>query len=723
MSANPAPAASSAGRWLLRALAAFVAFVVLALGTVVGVVAWRRQVARDEQVARAEATFAPAVTALEQGGASAEEPYDIDATMRALHEMELALAKGGDPKDWLGALARQDYRRVPRDVLAARARMLKVLQRIYALQTEEEARAQFSQFTTALVLQTLGAVSIGAGADVRLDGDRLTAVVDDLKAKHAQELELQQAIAQTQAELVDVLHETAQATFRYVDEWDRLNLLRDRAYLSMQAGRFSDARAAADDAARRAPFDREAHLLFAWALIEEHRAGAASSSPSTSAPVETPTADRLAQAEATLRSYVNDHPGETAPALLLLGLIEQERGRPDDARLAFEQSAAYYPKQSERLQDLLDPYRARAFLRKTREGNYVVALYRSMMVGAGPFSPDLRLAKMAYDRGDEAGGRAKVMDHFVRRRGEREWSALVPDVRHAEAALGPHFNRIFPEDSFLDLVVDPALLGSKLAVRLKNRSDRELHNATLVLCVHLTDMHPDDCEPMSPPTQPVVLPNATTNFDAVEVAVDVAGQTKGSKDVVSVRAALVSDEVVSWVDTAQARVAVAEAMRRSSGVPAPTEPTASTTTAGKTTATASVSASPERSPPTAERATWQRVTGLTPDVVEKLLRSGLQAAVDAGLGDDNVVVRLPRELAILQPTIRLRYAGREMTSAQSTIDEGAIRVRFDDVANLEEPTTSRDMEIELGSRWLNVRAAVGPDASGQLRVRDVQIAD
>ena len=696
---------------MLRILAVLAGTFLAFCAVVVLVVVWRRHVAREAQVARAEEAFAPAVAALEKAGTPAEEPYDIDATVRALHEMELALAKGGDPKDWLGPLGQQDYRRVPRDVLAARAELLKVLQRIYALQTEEEARAQFSQFTTALVLQTLGAVSVGAGADVRLDGDRLTAVVEDLKTKHAQQIELQQAIAATQAELVDVLHRTAQTTFRYVDEWDRVNLLRDRAYLAMQAGRFADARAAAEDAAQKAPFDREAHLLLAWALSEEHRA-----SPDTPTTTDTPTFDRLARAEATLRAYLTDHPGETAPALLLLGAVEQERGRPDEARLLFEQSAAYYPRQSARLQDLLDPYRARAFLRKTREGNYVVALYRSMMVGAGTFSPDLRLASMAYGRGDVGAGREKVMDHFTRRRAEHEWSALVPDVRYAQAALGPRFNQIFPEDSFLDLVADPALIGSKLSVKLKNRSDRELHNATLVLCVHLTDMHPDDCEPMSPPTQPVVLANATTAFDSIAVAVDVGGQTKGAKDVVSVRAALVSDEVVSWVDTAQTRIAESLALRRAAAENE--SPVADETSPSAASAASAASLPAHRE---GDRAAWQKVTGLTPDVVDKLVRTGLRAAVDVGLGDDNIVVNLPRELAILQPTIRLRYAGRELSSTQNTIADGVIRVRFDDVADLEDAATPRDMEIELGSRWLNVRASLGPDAGGGLALRDVHI--
>jgi hypothetical protein len=398
-------------------------------------------------------------------------------------------------------------------------------------------------------------------------------------------------------------------------------------------------------------------------------------------------------------------------------VLEEQRGRPDEARLNYEQAAAYYPRQAERLQDLLDPYRARAFLRKTREGNHVLGLYRSMMAGAGPFSPDLRLATLAYAAGDEARGRAKVLDHFARRRGDRAWAVLLPDVRFAERALGPYFDRLFPEDTFLDLVADRTLFRDKLGVKIDNRSDRTLHNATLVLCVHLTDMHPDDCEAMAPPTQPIVLPHTTTTFDALAIDVDFGGQKKTVDDVVSVRAALIADETVAWVDTAQARIDAARALHDGSSV----TPSAASTTASTT---ASAAAGGEQAGgEESERATWQRVTGLSPDVVEQLVRRGLAAAIEAGLGDDEVSVRLPRELAILHPSIRLRHDGRDFASATSSIDDGVIRLRFDDVGDLESATSAQDFELQIATRFFTVTAALGKGTGGRLALRDVRVTD
>jgi len=133
--ANRAPRQKSS---LRRPIALMVVSLIVIWSAAVGVFLWRKLRARDEPLARADAEFSPAITALTKGGVEDNASYDIDATIRTLHEMEIALADGGDPTAWLGPLAKQDYRRVPRDVLDSRAELLRILQRMYALQNRQK---------------------------------------------------------------------------------------------------------------------------------------------------------------------------------------------------------------------------------------------------------------------------------------------------------------------------------------------------------------------------------------------------------------------------------------------------------------------------------------------------------------------------------------------------------------------------------------------------------
>ena len=46
---------------------------------------------------------------------------------------------------------------------------------------------------------------------------------------------------------------------------------------------------------------------------------------------------------------------------------------------------------------------------------------------------------------------------------------------------------------YLDLEVEEPWWGGDYELSIENRSDRTLHNATLVLCLHCRDVRPDDC--------------------------------------------------------------------------------------------------------------------------------------------------------------------------------------------------------------------------------------
>src|SRR6185503_19930075 len=111
--------------------------------------------------------------------------------------------------------------------------------------------------------------------------------------------------------------------------------------------------------------------------------------------------------------------------------------------------------------------------------------------------------------------------------------------------------------------------GKDFAVKVDNRSDLDLHNATLVLCVRFTDMHPEDhVSIVVGATQPVVPALSRTNFGDLDLEYDWCGTKKTSDDVVPpLRAVLVTDEAVCWIDSIEYKD---EAIARFTGLnPAP----------------------------------------------------------------------------------------------------------------------------------------------------------
>jgi tetratricopeptide (TPR) repeat protein len=629
---------------------------VVAVLMVLGV--WRVQAERDaalelqDQVAHQ--AFDPV---LEQMGLSAKATptgpaYDIDTTVRVIHEIDMAIAEADSLSSWLHQLAKQDYRTVAPDVLEARMEMMDILMRLYARQTELEDQQELWELSSGLMmLTTLSIVEVEAdidplspGGSLSVDRDKAQEMLDEALVNKDIEAGLRRDVRAVEAELLSAMVKYSEVSYRYLDEWDRLATLRDRAYLATHNGDWETAEAAASAAIEMAPGEREAHLLKALAIVQ----GGGPDHP-----------ERASEALDMLAKYVDDHPSRTAPAFLLMGMIERQRGHTDAAKLHLQQSAAYYPKQADALSDMLDPYKRRAFLRKSREGGTILELYRSTMLGAGTFSPDLQMAELRFDQGDFEGGRAKVMDHFARRRSQQQWDFIISDLRFCHEMLGEDYSRIFPETHYLDLQVEPTLFGSKLELSVTNRSDRVLHNATLVLALQFTDMHPADYETfLGGDTQPAVLASDTTTFGTSEIAFNLHGVDKTVDDIVTHRAILVSNEAVAWVDTDAFKIAENKQLRQASKAAA---------------ATANPIA--RRTPKT-----WQQK--FTDELVGDA-RSKATLRVDEKFLADDVTIQLPKELAMLRPLFRLRGADGELLLAKQNIIVGdAIQLYFADAIEL-----------------------------------------
>ena len=663
--ADPAPAPAQGPSVL-----ALVAGAALAVGFAGGFLWWKELEAREAHEAEAAEAFSPVMDAM-QDAVSERDPalrYDIDKTVRTIHAVDLALARSDSMGDYLREMARQDYRGVAPDVLLARRGMMDVLWRMYAVQVEQEEQEAMWGVASELLLGSLSVVSVEAdispvmpSGSVRVDGARARELYDRLEDEQDARLALGREGRRLERELIDALVAYSAVYHQTLEEWERVCVARDRAYLAVHAGDWDTAIAAADEAIRLAPMEREAHLLRALARIESGQV------------LDPEIADAVAD---DLSGQIAAHPEHSAPALLLLGTLKARRGDAEGARVDLEQASAYFPRQAEHLTDMLDPYAMRAWLRRTREGSWVRDQYHASMLGAGYFSPDLQLARLHFDSGDFEAGRAKVLDHFSRRRAQRQWDLVLADVALCADLLGEDYRRIFPEDAWLDLELDEAMFGSKLAMSVVNRSDRSLHNATLVLALHLTDMHVSDYATLvAGETMPEVAAHATTGFGTTEVAFTLDGDTKTVEDIVSTRAILVSNEAVVWVDTTGFKL---EAAR-----------------------------------------------GVTPRSVpegaslnQRALASARQASlqVEPSFLKDDVEIRIPRRFAILRPVFELEVDGARHRAEQDRIDGDGIALRFAGVAELEGPERPA-LTLHAGTSLGTVRFQWAPSGAGyRLRV-------
>lgn len=670
-------------RWDQRGCAVAVAAAILLPAVGAGVWKWdadrRMEAALTAQGQAAAAEFAPALARLDQGK-DAAAPVDLDRTVRVIHGIDLALKQSGSLKEYLALMAREDYRGVDPKVIAARQELMGILMDLYSRQLEQEDQAAMWELTSQLLLQTLSVVEVEGDMSAlsptggfSVDRSQAQRLLGDLQERQREEKRLAREVDVLENQLIDRLTAYSGAWHETLDEWDRLCIQRDRAYLAVANGDWKTAIEASSAAVAMAPHEKEAHLLLALAIIE-------------SGDTEKGDPAQL------LEDYIAAHPDSSAPAFLLLGTWRARTGDLAQARLDLQQSATYYPRQADQLTSMLDPYEMRSFLRKSREGAYIVELYKGTMLGAGYFSPDLQMARLLFEAGDAEGGRTKVMDHFARRRSQGQWDFLISDVNFCQELLGADYRLIFPEDAWLDLVAEPTLLGSGLSLSVKNRSDRTLHNTTLVLALHLTDMHPDDYETLTAAkTMPAVVHGQETSFGDVEVAIPMFGETKGVGDIVRTRAILVSNEAVVWVDTDEYKIAEA----------------------------AEFAAARARAPAPADAAESSAIA-LLRDQARTASRASSQARIEPRkLLRDDVLIEVPRELMVLRPVFRLRYRGAEIVASENVIDGDRIKLRFPAVADFEPGSSAEPMVLVVGSIFGGMEITFAPNGDVSYRLAGV----
>ncbi len=619
-----------------------VAGAVLAVLVLGGGGAWwwwqaREQRALDAAAKAAEAEFAPAIARL----AEAEgEPVDIDKTIRVLHQVDESMRHQATLHEFLASVAKEDWRGVPADVLEARQAILDAQLALYSKQTELEQQEAAYSLTRDLILTTLSVVAVegegGITPDASFKVDRAAAErrLEELAVAESERRGLLRDVDEHERALIEASLRYATVWAEWMEEYDRVCHHRDRAWMASAAEDWDAVEREARAAIRLAPQEKEAHMLLARALIARG------------------TPESLGEADALLAPFADgSKPGAMAPALLLRGTLRQARGDRVGAAEDFRHATLAYPTQAARLDDVLDPYRMRSALRKSRAGAGVVESYSATMVGAGWFSPELHLARQAYDRGDREAGKAAVIDHFERRRAQQQWDYILTDLAWAEAVLGDDFRSIFPEESWLDLHAEPTLfgVGSKLDLKVDNRSSRPLKNAALVLCVRFTDMLGGDYVTFSGErTVPEVAAKGTTSFGAVDIDTEVFGKPRSEDDIVELRAILVTDDGVLWVDTDkyEAEMLAAAKVRHRADPAGAAE----------------------------ERDRWSRL-------VDEAGR-GAALSREKGLVQDALEIQLPAKLVWLRPRFTLRYGDATLEADTNVVEGDKIVLRFTGIGDL-----------------------------------------
>jgi len=641
--------------WLLGINGALALCVVVAM--LAGPALERRKRARE-----AEQIFAPAVEKLKEEARKAEEKpaaWNRDKTIRVVYGLDQAIASRDDATmgEYLESLARQDWEGVHPGVIRSRAAMLDVLKETYIAVSERERREQVWRGYSGSLSEILSMADVSFGAAVPLSFALNREKLDERSAEWKKHLEEQaktdERIVALDAKLMDALVDYSATWYEVVREWDRLCIQRDRAYLAARKEDWPAALVAAEAALALAPDDRESTILAAWAAANVEGSG------------EMPGAE--SDAEAYVARYLELYPEQSAPALLLAGVLEERRGNAEAAKLHYEQASAYFPKQSAKLGDMLDPYKMRAFLRQSEEGRFVLEGYRDTMLGAGAFSPNLRLALMGHESGDMQDSWSKVLDHFSRRRAQQAYDFILADLEYCEQELGLDFYRMFPEQFFLDLDFERTKFGfgNELAFDVENRTTMPLHNVTLVLCMQFTDMVRGDYEAVPlPKTVASLEPAKTTDFGSLPIDFEILGRKKGPTDVVDCRAILIANEGVFWVDTRKFK---AERVRTALRADKPADE-------------------------------------LFADVVRSdYLDSGriqewlgaVAARRDDNLGMEKLVVDLPRDLAILRPFFELQKEDGTGTVKPSfeIVGDDTIQLGFEKVKLLS--TFGKDGKLNL----------------------------
>jgi hypothetical protein len=112
------------------------------------------------------------------------------------------------------------------------------------------------------------------------------------------------------------------------------------------------------------------------------------------------------------------------------------------------------------------------------------------------------------------------------------------------------FRQILMEQSFLDVAVEPTMnwtLSDKddeIKVTINNRSDIDLENVRIFLCLHYTDMYKDEYDVQKLPSVNIIKHHDSTEIGVVKLNYE----DKKYNDITRIRAIAMTDDKICWID-------------------------------------------------------------------------------------------------------------------------------------------------------------------------------
>lgn len=522
--------------------------------------------------------FVPAYQALSKQN----KDYDIEETIRIINSLEIAQAQSDDFYSYLEYLAKQDYSLVSEDVMEAKAKLLPILQQMFKLQKENEELSTIWVIARSMASGTKSLIKnsnpVGAVSLFNLLENPLAILdfaenmgINDAKleafGQYEKEMNLKASLVKEIEELkslyLDYLNDFAPIYHKYMKEWDRLCVNKDKAYLDIYSGRMVDGYNSASEILKEYPLNREALLLKSLSLINigsgQYR-NSTNNLPTIALQKEVNLPDSLGsnmneyynEALITIDNYISHYPNRSAPALVLKGLLANHLGKAQQALSFFDQAAIEYPRQAVMLTDLLDSYINRTYLNKTPEGQYLLKLYRSTMEGYGMFSPNLLKAKYYAEKGMIDKSKNEIFNHFFRRGNQGIYDCLLSDMQFCEEYLYNSFRQLLMERSYLDIEVKPETdwkftnKDNEINIAIHNRSDIDLENIRVFLCLHYTDMYKDEYDVVKIPAKNIVKHHQKETLGTVKLDY----QNKTYNDITRIRAIVMTDDCICWIDNA-----------------------------------------------------------------------------------------------------------------------------------------------------------------------------
>ena len=525
------------------------------------------------------AAFEPSYKALQ--GAD-NNNYNIEETVRILNGMELAQANSENFDAFLEYMACQDYSKVAQDVVDLRLSLLPILQEMYLIEeeygqiniwntlvrnlsTDLSQHIENSTSLTSLKEESYGLLSF-LNITNTLPSKVIFTTLTTTSAKVFESYEKSQKLkdnlklrmSSLKKQYISYLEDYMPIYNKYMQEWNELCLLKDRAYLQIYSGQYKSALQTCEAALAIDNGNREIRLLQALSVVQSTEVLPISidlnqntSGVERGIKEEVVVAEELQYADELLNQYIKDYPTYSAPALLLKGMIHVKSGNNTEAIVYFDQSAVEYPRQAEYLTDMLSSYRARTYLNNTAEGAYLLSLYQSTMEGFGLFSPNFAKAKIHEQNGDHLLVQEEIYNHFFRRSNQSIYNCLLLDMEYCEKHFASYFKQLLPENSYLDVRFNRSskIMGmgndnQKLMVTLSNRSDKTFENIRIFLCLHYTDMYKTDYHVVRVPSLNRIQKNESVLLGEVEIN----NRDKSYNDITRARAIAFTDNALCWID-------------------------------------------------------------------------------------------------------------------------------------------------------------------------------